>query len=165
MAVYVVQLDNDPPSSVTQAGAVLARFGSTADIDHLPFSDGVVYTGFCSSVRKTAGNPSDSMASAPCVVSMISASGSFQVYINGNSLFSTASNVFALNADPPRIGWDVATNLVSHYVDGRVGEIVAVANNVSSTTRQLIEGYMGHQWGAIGNFPSNHPYKSSAPTP
>ena len=29
---------------------------------------------------------------------------------------------------------------------------------------QRVEGYLAHKWGAEANLPSNHPFKSSAPT-
>ena len=46
---------------------------------------------------------------------------------------------------------------------GYIGEIVLVYGDVTTQTRQLLEGYLAHKWGLTTNLPSNHPYKSSAP--
>ena len=49
------------------------------------------------------------------------------------------------------------------YPEGQLAEIV-VCTDVSTTTRQLIEGYLAHKWGIDGNLDSLHPYALSAPT-
>lgn len=46
---------------------------------------------------------------------------------------------------------------------GSFGEIIII-DDVSSTTRQKIEGYLAHKWGLLSNLSSSHPYKSSVPT-
>jgi len=48
-------------------------------------------------------------------------------------------------------------------VDGWWGEMV-VLNDDTTTTRQLIEGYLAWKWGLQGNLPGGHPYKNFAPT-
>jgi len=49
------------------------------------------------------------------------------------------------------------------YPEGQLAEIV-ICTDVSTTTRQLIEGYLAHKWGIDGNLDSLHPYALSAPT-
>lgn len=48
-------------------------------------------------------------------------------------------------------------------LEGEVAELV-ILEDVSTTTRQLIEGYLAHKWGLEANLPMGHPYKSAAPT-
>ena len=61
-----------------------------------------------------------------------------------------------------RIGGQV--NVANRYGNVRIGEVVIVPSLPSADTRQRIEGYLAHKWGLTANLPSNHPYKSAAPT-
>lgn len=47
---------------------------------------------------------------------------------------------------------------------GQLAEVVIVPGIVMSLTRERIEGYLAHKWGLTANLPSDHPYKSAAPT-
>ena len=51
----------------------------------------------------------------------------------------------------------------SAYPAGQLAEIV-ICTDVSTTTRQKIEGYLAHKWGIDGNLDSSHPYALGAPT-
>ncbi len=44
---------------------------------------------------------------------------------------------------------------------GVINEIVVFSIEVSTTQRQLVEGYLAWKWGLTGNLPSNHPYKNT----
>jgi len=55
-------------------------------------------------------------------------------------------------------------NQSDRYGQVRIGEVVIVPSLLSTTTRQLIEGYLAHKWGLASSIPSDHPYKNSAPT-
>jgi hypothetical protein len=46
---------------------------------------------------------------------------------------------------------------------GKVSEVLVFNANLSTTNRQLVEGYLAWKWGLQGNLPSNHPYKNQAP--
>jgi hypothetical protein len=50
------------------------------------------------------------------------------------------------------------------FYDGKIAEVIAVHSNVTSTNRQLIEGYLAHKWGLSGSLPNDHPYKNAAPS-
>jgi hypothetical protein len=158
LAVFVFQLDADPPS--TAIGPVLGDWGTGSQANHFPYSDGVIYENFMTNFRKTCGNPTPSMATNACVASMTSANGLWELYINGSLLYTTSSNTYAIGGSP-RIG---ASSVF--YVDGRIAEIAVVANSTSTTTRQLLEGYLAGatRWGLQSLLPAGHPYKSAAPT-
>lgn len=47
--------------------------------------------------------------------------------------------------------------------DGAWGEMIIV-EDVTSATREKIEGYLAWKWGIEANLPSDHPYKDAAPT-
>ena len=51
----------------------------------------------------------------------------------------------------------------SKYVNGAFAEMVIV-KDVTTVTRQKIEGYLAWKWGLQANLPVGHPYKSAAPT-
>ena len=48
--------------------------------------------------------------------------------------------------------------------NGAFSEVLFFASNLSATDRQKVEGYLAHKWNLAGNLPSDHPYKSAAPT-
>ena len=47
---------------------------------------------------------------------------------------------------------------------GTIAEIVLVHADVTTATRQLLEGYLAWKWGLEGSLPGGHPYESAAPT-
>lgn len=47
---------------------------------------------------------------------------------------------------------------------GYVAEFLVFNSKLSTTNRQLVEGYLAHKWGISANLPSGHPYKNGAPT-
>ena len=51
-----------------------------------------------------------------------------------------------------------------HYCNISVAEILVTNFALNSTQRQQAEGYLAHKWGLTANLPSDHPYKTAAPT-
>ena len=52
----------------------------------------------------------------------------------------------------------------SEFANMLFSEAVVVDSSLSLADRQRVEGYLAHKWGLTADLPSNHPYKSSAPT-
>lgn len=48
------------------------------------------------------------------------------------------------------------------YFLGQIAERVLIVGGVAD--RQKVEGYLAHKWGLADSLPSDHPYKSAAPT-
>jgi hypothetical protein len=159
MAVFVCQLDTDPPTVAANTGPVLGDWGTGAGSNHSLWTDGTILEDFMSTTRQNAGNPSPSLSANACIISMVSANSLWQVYVNGTLQFNTTTNAYAINTSP-QIGRSI--NL---YFDGRILEIVAVGNNTATTTRQLLEGYMAGptRSGLQSLLPAGHPFKSAAP--
>lgn len=44
------------------------------------------------------------------------------------------------------------------------GEIILLNQELSTTDRQRLEGYLAWKWGLQANLPADHPYKTTAPT-
>jgi len=159
MAVFAFQLDQDPPAIDLSTGAVLVKWGNDNQGEHLPYVDGGIYTSFGSNTRHSAGNPTPSMAANVCIMSIVSASGLWQLYINGSLLYNSSTNTYAV-----RTGFIGGFN-GPPVLDGRIAEIAIVTNSTSTNTRQLLEGYMAAstRWNAQSGLPNDHPYKSAAP--
>lgn len=47
---------------------------------------------------------------------------------------------------------------------GQIGEIVLFSSALTDLDRLKMEGYLAHKWGLTANLPSDHPYKTGAPT-
>ena len=60
--VLVVRKASDPASGVGLDVGSFWSFGTSVSTDAVPFSDGVIYDGFGSTTRQTAGNPATSLA-------------------------------------------------------------------------------------------------------
>jgi hypothetical protein len=52
-------------------------------------------------------------------------------------------------------------NVVSSSDTSSVAEIILYNRSVSTTERQVVEGYLAWKWGLSGNLPSTHPYSPS----
>jgi hypothetical protein len=74
----------------------------------------------------------------------------------------SADGTFAdASGQPGHIGGDAAT---AQLVSGKIAEIIVYNTNITDANRQLNEGYLAHKWGLTASLPSNHPYKTVAPT-
>jgi hypothetical protein len=60
-----------------------------------------------------------------------------------------------------RQAWVYGYNYASNI---SVAEILVFSSAVSTDNRQKCEGYLAHKWGLTASLPSDHPYKSAAPT-
>ncbi|NBQ02597.1 MAG: hypothetical protein EBU27_05125, partial [Opitutae bacterium] len=50
------------------------------------------------------------------------------------------------------------------FFRGIIHEILLFSSSLDNYNLQRVEGYLAHKWGGEANLPSNHPFKSSAPT-
>ena len=89
------------------------------------------------------------------------------VRFDGNAVaWTNASSNTAVDANSNRgmfVGQQAAPDGI-FPLNGRIYEIVITTNVISTESAQKIEGYLAHKWGLTANLPSDHPYKSSAPT-
>lgn len=54
---------------------------------------------------------------------------------------------------------------VGPAVDYEWGDIIWVDTELSTATKQKMEGYLAHKWGRLASLPGAHPYKTNPPTP
>ena len=50
-----------------------------------------------------------------------------------------------------------------YFLDGNIGEIIALNGVLSTTDRQTLEGYLAHKWGLTADLPINHLFKFTPP--
>lgn len=135
-----VQLVNeyDTPTAANNTGIWTLGPAATNLVSHYPFSDGVIYEAFGTTVRKTVGNPSTLLTDRN-VYNVASAPGEHTTRLNGTTLFTTATNAVAW-ASLPVFGrsYDGTTY---RYFRGSMGEIVLFAGALSSGDRALMLGY------------------------
>ena len=88
-------------------------------------------------------------------------SGSIRIRTNGGSETATVSSNTASLAGAIQIGRNFNSN--TFCLDGKIAEVIFTNAALSTTNRQLIEGYLAWKWGLSANLPVDHPYKSTAP--
>ena len=88
-------------------------------------------------------------------------SGSIRIRTNGGSETATVSSNTQSLAGVIQIGRSY--NSDAYCLDGKIAEVIFTNAALSTTNRQLIEGYLAWKWGLTSNLPNDHPYKSIAP--
>lgn len=89
------------------------------------------------------------------------------IYIDGTQDGSTTTfqtDGSTSNTGSNRIAIGAASNSGNNPMPGDIAEAIVVENDITTATRQKLEGYLAHKWGLVSSLPSDHPYKSSAPT-
>lgn len=86
------------------------------------------------------------------------------LYINGvlqgsNTNFQTDGDTSNTNANQVMIGGISSVNNIT----GQIAEALIVESDITSATRQRIEGYLAHKWGLTSLLESGHPYKNFSP--
>jgi len=88
--------------------------------------------------------------------------GSIRLRQNGGTETSTASGNTQVTTGVLRIG-KVYRDQEPNFT-GVVSEVIFCRGHLSTTDRQLVEGYLAWKWGLEANLPNDHPYKNAAPT-
>jgi hypothetical protein len=128
-------------------GHVLGGWGTDATNSHWPFSDGIIYDAWGSTVRKTTGNPALALT-VPRIYVVQSAASLWRSYIDGTPHFSTATNT---------VGWgalaglfsDTAANPAKQGQAGDVGEIIVCSRILTASEINGVASYLVPKW-AVG---------------
>jgi hypothetical protein len=89
------------------------------------------------------------------------------VSLNGATLTTASSITGSFSTNRLTIGGLYAgstTVAPASRLNGQIAEFVYVANMLTASDREKLEGYIAHKWGLTVKLPSNHPYKAAAPT-
>ena len=127
----------------TAAGELQARLGGTTNIP-----------------KQSSGNWS---RTAFVIATASRVSSTCNGFVNGSDMTTTGttnsgsiSNSNVLDLGASAVGGNPMT--------GDMAEVLVGGATLSTEDRQKIEGYLAHRYGLEGNLPSDHPYKSAAPT-
>jgi len=140
----VVKIDLDPPVAVGRTG--LWQFGGTGERMHFPYTDSTIYDNFCTSPRKTVGNPTPSLTEWR-LYNVKSATNNWSSSIDGVTLYSTATNTPVFTG-LRHIGLSRNTlgdNL--YYLWGYIAEIIIYNRLVDATERSQINTYFSTKYG------------------
>ena len=136
---------NDPPSSGAKGG--FWRFGSmsaaSADEDLYPWTDGNLYQGFGSTVRKSCGDPGVDLSTDFRLLNIYSAASDWGLYVNGSSVHTTATNTVGFNA-APRLGHSQGNS--STQFEGDFAEIFMFDGKLSASDRTAMEDYVADKY-------------------
>jgi len=134
-----------PPPSTLRSGFV--RFGTSGQMTHVPYTDGVIYDDTGSTTRRNLGAAGTLTASAQCL-EVRSASAAWSAYLNGGSLGSSGSNTVGFSATP-EIGGDFN---VGGFYDGSIAEIVLFDRILATNERGRLVQYLKARY-LIASFP------------
>lgn len=144
-AFVVMKVVADPAAGGAGGVGGLWRFGQEGvGEDVVPFTDGTIYDGFASTVRKTTVNPTPSLASATRVYEVVSASGEWTNKLDGSQLFTTGTNTVAWNA-VARIGG--GTTIATVCMNGWIAELLVFGSKRTAAQVTQIYGYLNNRYG------------------
>ncbi len=129
----------DPPPG--QPGTGLWDMGASS-VTHFPFTDGVIYDGTGTTVRKTTANPAATLA-AFNVYEVETASGSWTSRLNGTQIHTTASNTVSFPA-APKIG---VANGGTIFFNGDIGAWLLYSAPLSGGDATTVRNALKAQWG------------------
>lgn len=85
--------------------------------------------------------------------------------INGSSLSGSNTSSNSPSVSNPAFAFQLgAAGNNASPLAGYIAEVCIFNSVLSATNRQLTEGYLAWKWGLEANLPSDHPYKTGAPT-
>lgn len=126
-------------NAISQGGFYAQGFGTG---NHHPFSDGVVYDGFFSTTRQTAGTPSPATEGTYHIWIIHAENNNYRIEIDGVQLFATATYTFdAGNRFTLGCGSDNGT-VIGFSLAGRIAEIHLFNTVLSATDRGAVRTYL-----------------------
>lgn len=145
----VMKRDEDPPANVSPSRNGFWSFtADTTDQSFVPDVDGVIKDGFGSTVRKNTVNPSADLTD-PHIYEVISRAGEWTNFIDGEQLFTTATNSFGwASSGPIRLGgsWVGGANPDFDYY-GFVSEFIIYSRKLSTSEQTQVRNYLSIKYG------------------
>jgi len=141
----VLKINNDPPTS-TRYGQW--RFAGAGDVNAYPFTDSVIYDGFCATLRLATGNPGMSLTNWH-LYNTSSTTASWISRTNGVQHFATAVNVFTNGVGGTmgtarRIG---QSGGASAFLNGHIAEVILYGRILSAGERTTVHDYIEAKYG------------------
>lgn len=156
-AFYLVKCYADPSVGGHDTDVLGDNWSSDTGVPRFPSGDGTVSLKALSSSFKSLGDLTPAL-DAWRMVSIRSKAGQWDFHIDGEELYSTTSNTFAVGSGTPTLfSWG------AYPWGGMAAELGFFSAYLDDTTHNKCFGYVAHKWGLEANLPSGHPYKTVAP--
>lgn len=136
-AICVFKIDNDPPTSTSYTAHPLGTGGGDGANSHMPWTDGIIYDGTFTTIRKTTSNPSRSLTLFT-MYSVSSQANSWISKINSVEFHNTTSNTFDNRIFFAQGGF--------YNLQGHIGEILSYSPIPSLRDIARIENYLNNKW-------------------
>jgi len=136
----VIKAANDP--SIGTAGAW--QFGSTSATAHYPFTDGIIYDDWGSTLRRNTGDPVTPLNQFN-VYNVVTIAGEWTSFINGTQHFTSVANTVSFTISP-RLG---ANDVPNSFLEGDIGEVIIYDAKLSAGNKSDVETYLGARWGIV----------------
>lgn len=146
-----MSLNNASPTAAGNTG--LWTFGTASNVDHYPYIDKSIYSGFGRNTRFTVGNVSSSVDLTKPHILNISSGVSFDFRINENALFTSTLGLPSFRSNV-LLGHSGA----GHYLDGAISEILLFNNVLTDSLRSLTNNYLRHKYAPPVNLGRNISY-------
>lgn len=147
----LISIKSSLPASATKSGLWL--FGNASNLDHYPYVDNSIYSGFGRDTRFTVGNVSSSVDLTKPHILNISSGVSFDFRINENALFTSTLGLPSFRSNV-LLGHSGA----GYYLDGAISEILLFNNVLTDSLRSLTNNYLRHKYAPPVNLGRNISY-------
>lgn len=145
---YVAKAYADPAIGGND-GAVFSNMENHSGDTHIPYSDGNIYTGFCSSTRRSA-NPYMEL-SQWFIFEEWSAANDYGVRINGHDIITSATNTVSLANNVRKFGVSDLAN--TGEFRGQFAEGIFFNAKLSSTDSLIVRNYLVKRFGLSASLP------------
>ena len=164
MAVFVVaELDviDSTDDAIISIGGGGDKFQLVSN--HASQFDGKIDVSGLGSDKSLSGG-SFSGPSVFAVVFDYSGTKDYNAYIDGSLRTTEAPNTYTsqLPTSSRKLRPFVHSTGGSGFMDGAIAEIITI-EDVTESTRQIVEGYLAWKWGLEANLPADHLYKTASP--
>jgi hypothetical protein len=124
------------------------NFSRPADgsVSYFPFTSGSILDESFTTVNKTVGNPTPSLANAYMYL-VTSAANAWEARLNGTSIHSTGTNTYKGNTADSNIGWSQippASSIIKYR--GVTGEIMCWNRALDAKEISQVETYLDAKW-------------------
>jgi hypothetical protein len=90
-------------------------------------------------------------------------SGNSALFRNGTSIATGTAATATMENTPFNIGNMLPGTTLPHF-SGPIAEVLVLPSSLSTTDRQLLEGYLAWKWGLEASLPAGHPFRNTPPT-
>jgi hypothetical protein len=141
--IFACKVAADPAAASATSGGAVGDWGTSAQGNHYPYSDGVVYSDCLSTTRKSF-NPTPSLA-AWHVGEFRSAAGAWAYAVNGVDVYTTATNTVG-GSLAPVIGQSING---SASLSGYMGRMIVIPRILSGADLANARTWVGAGSGMV----------------